>query len=80
MRVSVVAEEGTLTVVITDRGRAFDPEEIGPPDLRAAPEDRRPGGLGWHLIRSTVDAYRYEPGTRGDNRLTLVKRTGEGKS
>lgn len=75
MRVSVASDGDRLTVVISDRGRSFDPEEIAPPDLGAGAEAREPGGLGWHLIRSTVDEYRYEPGLDEGNRLTLFKRT-----
>lgn len=74
MRVSFAADADRLTVVIFDRGRSFDPEAIAEPDLEAACESRAPGGLGWHLIRSAVDDYRYETDANGGNRLTLVKR------
>ena len=74
MHVSFAAEDDRLTVVISDRGRSFDPEAIAAPDLEAACESRAPGGLGWHLIRSAVDDYRYETDAAGGNRLTLVKR------
>ena len=74
MRVSFAADADRLTVVISDRGRSFDPESIAEPDLEAGCESRAPGGLGWHLIRSAVDDYRYESDADGGNRLTLVKR------
>ena len=74
MRVSIASDGDRITVVISDHGRSFDPERIAPPDLRTGWEEREPGGLGWHLIRSTVDEFHYEPGTEEGNRLTLVKR------
>jgi anti-sigma regulatory factor (Ser/Thr protein kinase) len=72
---STIAESGgSMTVVVEDRGRAFDPRGIAAPDLSAGWEDRKIGGLGWHLIRSCVDEIRYETGEDGGNRLTLVKK------
>jgi serine/threonine-protein kinase RsbW len=74
IRLSVAGNDGSLTVVIEDRGRPFDPASVPPPDLSADWQDRRIGGLGWHIIRSCVDEIRYEPGADGGNRLTLVKK------
>lgn len=74
IRLSTARDGGTLTVVVEDRGRPFDPSGIAAPDLSAGWEDRRIGGLGWHLIRSCVDEIRYEPAASGGNRLTLVKK------
>jgi serine/threonine-protein kinase RsbW len=74
MRVSIAFDGERLEVVISDHGRSFDPERIAPPDVRADSEEREPGGLGWHLIRSTVDEFRYEPAAPEGNQLTLVKR------
>ncbi len=80
MRVSIAFDGERLTVVISDHGRSFDPERIAPPDARMDCEEREPGGLGWHLIRSTVDGFRYESGAGEGNLLTLVKRArGSGK-
>ncbi|HYT32400.1 MAG TPA: ATP-binding protein [Thermoanaerobaculia bacterium] len=80
MRVSIAFDGERLTVVISDHGRSFDPERIAPPDIRMDCEEREPGGLGWHLIRSTVDGFRYESGAGEGNLLTLVKRArGSGK-
>ena len=62
-----------VVVIVEDRGRPFDPAAAPPPDLEAACEDRRIGGLGWHLVHQLMDEVRYES-TDGRNRLTLVKR------
>jgi anti-sigma regulatory factor (Ser/Thr protein kinase) len=64
-------EKDRLVVVISDQGVPFHPDGAPPPDLGADWEQRRVGGLGWHLIRKTVDTLSYE--TVGDeNRLTLT--------
>lgn len=68
-------EDGrTLTVQITDDGRAFDPVSDAPaPNLGASLEDRPLGGLGLHLVRTLMDdiSYRREGGR---NCLSLTKR------
>ena len=75
IRISAAGSLGTMTVVVEDHGLPFDPGSVAPPDLSADWENRRIGGLGWHLIRSCVDEIRYEPGVNGGgNRLTLVKK------
>ena len=44
----------------------FDPSSVPQPPLTAGIEDRRPGGLGLHLVRSMVDDlhFEYEPQAR----------------
>ena len=64
-----------VRVTIVDFGRAFDPAVAPAPDLSAGWEDRAVGGLGWHLIRRSVDEVDYGPNPGGGNRLTLVKRS-----
>jgi serine/threonine-protein kinase RsbW len=63
-----------LRVSIADHGTPFDPEQAPPVDTASRWSQRVPGGLGWHLIRSVVDTLRYDTGTDGTNRLTLIKR------
>lgn len=77
--VSFDAEDERIVVAITDRGRAFDPKDARVPDLHSDWQERRVGGLGWHLIRQFVDEIRYDPDAENGNRLTLVKMVGRGK-
>jgi anti-sigma regulatory factor (Ser/Thr protein kinase) len=63
-----------MRVVIRDRGAAFDPGSVPAADVTSGWEDRPVGGLGWHLIRQSVDEIDYEREPSGGNRLTLVKR------
>ncbi len=64
----------SLRVTIVDHGRSFSPEKIAPADTTSGWRDRPVGGLGWHLIRSSVDVVDYRPDPARGNRLTLVKR------
>jgi serine/threonine-protein kinase RsbW len=73
---SVSSRPPLLVFTIVDRARPFDPEDAPPPDLTSAWDERRIGGLGWHLVRQMVDEVRYESAA-GENRLTLVKRLAE---
>src|SRR5262249_35864821 len=68
------ADEKKIAVAVTDRGTPFDPASAPEPDLEAHWQDRRIGGLGWHLIRRLVDEVRYESTKEAGNRLTLIKR------
>lgn len=63
-----------IVVTITDRAPPFDPKDAPVPKLHVPATERRPGGLGWHLIRTLVDRMEYEPDEQRGNRLTLVKR------
>ena len=75
IRISFDADGDRVVVAITDRGRAFDPKNAAAPDLDSDWDERRVGGLGWHLIRQSVDAVDYESDRESGNRLTLVKAT-----
>ncbi len=69
------ADGDGLRVTIVDSGRPFSPSELAPADVTSGWEERRVGGLGWHLIRHSVDEIDYGPDPAGGNRLTLVKRS-----
>ena len=65
--------DGVLTIDVTDDGNPFNPLDAPRPDLSAAADQRRIGGLGLHLLRELSDEQRYER-RDGNNRLTLTKR------
>lgn len=74
IEIELTSEADALTIEITDDGRPFDPlTDAPPPDLDSALEDRAPGGLGIHLVRSMMDEVRYRR-ERDKNRLTVIKR------
>jgi len=69
--VHVEIDSGTVTSTVIDDGRPFDPRDAPPPDLDVSLDARRVGGLGMHLVRSSMDTIDYRrDGER--NVLTLT--------
>jgi serine/threonine-protein kinase RsbW/sigma-B regulation protein RsbU (phosphoserine phosphatase) len=61
-------------VCVVDSARPFDPTAAAPPDDLDAPLDERsPGGLGIHLVRTSLDEFRYRREGR-HNHVTLAVR------
>ncbi len=65
----VQAADGTLKLELIDYGRFIDPKHIASRPL----EDVRPGGLGVHLIKTTMDSVEYRENAHGGTTLTMVK-------
>lgn len=61
--------ENGLEVILRDYGKKVDHALLKSRDL----DDVRPGGLGVHLIQSTMDSVSYDPGITEGNQLTLAK-------
>jgi serine/threonine-protein kinase RsbW len=62
-----------FVITIEDRAPTFDPTTVPTPDLTIAPDRRRPGGMGVHLIRLAMDTIRHQPRPGGGNILTLTR-------
>ncbi len=58
-----------LEICLRDFGDKVDPEKIKPREL----DDIRPGGLGVHLIKSTMDSVVYDNTPEVGNQLTMIK-------
>lgn len=71
LRVETGSDASTL--VLLDRAALFDPASVATPSLTLAPEDREPGGLGWHLVRQLMDEVRHAARPGGGNIYTLVR-------
>ena len=67
-------EPAQVTVTVEDLARTFDPIDAPRPVVSAPIDERRIGGLGWHLVSQVMDEVRHEPRSPHGNRLTLVKR------
>ena len=73
MTISTNADEGAFEIVICDRGKPFNPDDVPEPDLVSPLEERKTGGLGLYLMRKLMDRveFRFE---NGENVLTMAKR------
>jgi anti-sigma regulatory factor (Ser/Thr protein kinase) len=71
--VRTTLDDQRLAITIEDDGTAHDPFSHPTPDTTLPLEARRRGGLGVHLVRSTMDEVAYA--RRSDrNVVTVVKR------
>ena len=70
--VTVDVSDGVVTATVVDDATAFDPREAPLPDLDAPLDQRQAGGLGMHLVRTTMDEVDYR---REDGRNVLTVRT-----
>jgi serine/threonine-protein kinase RsbW len=70
-------EGDSLTVILRDHGKPFEPERVKMPDITAKVEDRTAGGLGIYMIKKLMDEVRFEALGDAGNLLTLIKRKGK---
>lgn len=62
----------SFVVELVDEGIPFDPLAIPEPDLRAAADERKVGGLGIFLVRRVMDEVAYmRDGSRNVLRLAI---------
>jgi len=75
VRVGLTKIPGGVEVTLTDFGvDRFDPTQGPEVDIHAPIEQRRPGGLGLHLIRKMVDSIAYDYQAEGrQGRITFRK-------
>ena len=66
-------EAGTVSILLRDWGKAFDPTAKEDPDITLSAEDRPIGGLGIFMVKQLMDEVRYER-IGSSNLLTLQKR------
>ncbi len=74
IEIEVVSTDEEVRVEVRDKGKPFDPFREAPaPNIDAALEDRKIGGLGVHIVKALMDEafYRREGGR---NHVTMVKR------
>jgi serine/threonine-protein kinase RsbW len=69
----VKMNDGEFVVVITDKGKSFDPQQIKVPNMREYLSHYQKGGLGMHLMRSLVDKVEYKIYPAKKNEVRLVK-------
>lgn len=62
-----------FSVVVTDRGKSFDMEEVEMPDMKEYLAELRVGGLGIYLMRMLMDEVSYTSKPGGENEVRMVK-------
>ena len=70
--IEAIIREHSLSFVISDSGRTFDPTAQPDADISQGVEDRQVGGLGIYLVRSIMDSVTYER-NEGKNVLSMTK-------
>ena len=69
IELEVRTDEDGLHLDLIDYGQFIDPKHIASRPL----EDVRPGGIGVHLIKTTMDRVDYRENAHGGTTLTMVK-------
>lgn len=66
-------KNGELVITLTDFGvSAYDITKADQVDVNKRLEERRPGGLGLHLVKQMMDDIKYEYENR-NSKITLIK-------
>jgi len=68
----VIVKKNSMTVVLIDQGKYFDPARVMDPDLRRYVDIGKKGGLGIFIMRKLLDEIDYQHTEEG-NELRLTK-------
>ncbi len=63
-----------IVITLEDTAPLFDPTLAPDADVSSAPQSRKPGGMGIHLMRLATDSVTHAPRPGGGNILTLERR------
>jgi serine/threonine-protein kinase RsbW len=72
-RIQLRVADGAVELAYSDRGIPFNPLDVPAPRIDAPLEERKPGGLGIHLVRQIMSDVRYRR-SDGENQLTMARR------
>ena len=73
-----IAKKNSLTMVLIDQGKFFDPRQVNDPDLQRYVEIGKKGGLGIFIMRRLLDNLDYRKTEEG-NELWMVKKLDEAR-
>jgi len=77
LEISCGLQGDTITIILVDQGRSFDPSNVPAPNVKADLSDRQIGGLGLYLMRKLMNEVHYETDPKKKrNTLTLIKHRG----
>jgi serine phosphatase RsbU (regulator of sigma subunit)/anti-sigma regulatory factor (Ser/Thr protein kinase)/TolA-binding protein len=72
IKMRVIVKKGSLTVLLIDQGKFFDPSRVQDPDLQRYVKIGKKGGLGIFIMRKLLDEIEYHKTEEG-NELRLTK-------
>jgi anti-sigma regulatory factor (Ser/Thr protein kinase) len=58
--VDLIKSSDTLTAIIEDDAKIFNPLQVPEPDTSLQVEEREIGGLGIHIVKKIMDSVEYE--------------------
>ena len=70
---AVIYDKKKIEIIITDKGKGFDPQKLPKPDLSRYIHEAKMGGLGIHLMKTLMDEvnYSFNPGVK--NQVSMIK-------
>ncbi len=72
IKMRVIVKKNSLTVLLIDQGKFFDPSRVQDPDLERYVQIGKKGGLGIFIMRKLIDEIEYRHTEEG-NELRLTK-------
>jgi len=80
VRIDLARIDGGVQVTLTDYDvEPFDVTQAPDADIELPIEQRKPGGLGLHLIRRLVDSIEYEYSRESRQSRTTIRKTRAGR-
>ncbi|NOZ60123.1 MAG: SpoIIE family protein phosphatase [Calditrichaeota bacterium] len=76
IKMRVIIKKNSMTVLLIDQGKFFDPSRVKDPDLKRYVDIGKKGGLGIFIIRKLIDEIDYRHTEEGNElRLTKYRQT-----
>ncbi len=73
IEVSIKVDRKKLIIIVADKGKGFNPDEIKLPDLNESIKEGRKGGLGLCLIKTLMDKVEFEIKPGSKNKVKMIK-------
>jgi serine/threonine-protein kinase RsbW len=71
--IKVKETDSAIHIILKDKGKEFDPDDVPKPDIESPLEIRKERGLGIFFMRKLMDQVIFEFSKEKGNKLTLIK-------